>query len=47
MSITCVQAKDVTEEHVMDSVLTSYQQTASEMTTLLKNKQKYLESLQI
>jgi len=48
MIIACfVQDKDVTEETVTDKVQASYRQTASEMTTLLKNKLKYLEALQI
>jgi len=39
--------KDVTDDSVIENVQSSYRQTALEMTTLLKNKLKYLESLQI
>jgi len=42
-----VQETEGIESSVTECVLTSYQQTASEMTTLLRSKQKYLESLQI
>jgi len=46
--ITCrLQEKDMVEEQVTERVLASYQVTASETKTLLKNKLKYLESLQI
>jgi len=46
--IAClVQDKDTTEETVTERVQASYRQTASDMTTLLQNKLKYLEALQI
>jgi len=41
------QDKGVIEDSVLDKVQASYRQTACEMMTLLSNKLKYLESLQI
>jgi len=47
LRLVLLQEKDVIEEYVMDRVQSSYRQTSSEMTTLLNNKLKYLEALQL